>query len=259
MTIPRILIPLLMLFTGNALHAQKRDTVYVTPDNMEISRLQEGKSVYLVYFRMAKDLPRTMTQFWTREVKRENSVLEITQWWEGKDSIVHTARSICDGQTFQPLFHETWWDKNGTQSAAVFDYVSRKVLVDGKDASQEITQKEMYATFVKATDRFTLNWHLDLEVLSVLPFALYKTFAVPFYLAGYREPQNIFYTVIDSGKLYGYDKGVIDCWILQHESPGNKELFWISKKTNEVLKLEQEVNGKMYRYKIRLGFAEGSF
>jgi len=48
----------------------------------------------------------------------------------------------------------------------------------------------------------------------------------------------------------------VDCWLLSHDSPGNKELFWISKKTREVLKMEQVINGTMYRYKIRLGFAE---
>jgi hypothetical protein len=36
---------------------------------------------------------------------------------------------------------------------------------------------------------------------------------------------------------------------------GNKEIFWISKRTKEVLKLEQEINSTMYRYKIKLGFS----
>jgi hypothetical protein len=44
------------------------------------------------------------------------------------------------------------------------------------------------------------------------------------------------------------------CWLLSHEGTNNKEVFWISKKTNEVLKLEQEFGGR-YRYKIKLGFS----
>jgi hypothetical protein len=42
---------------------------------------------------------------------------------------------------------------------------------------------------------------------------------------------------------------------LVHEEKGNKEVYWISKKTKEVLKLEQEINGRFYRYKIKLGFS----
>lgn len=34
-----------------------------------------------------------------------------------------------------------------------------------------------------------------------------------------------------------------------------KKFFWISEKTSEVLKLEQEIDGSLYRYKIKLGFS----
>jgi predicted mannosyl-3-phosphoglycerate phosphatase (HAD superfamily) len=63
------------------------------------------------------------------------------------------------------------------------------------------------------------------------------------------------YTVTGSASLTGYDNQQIDCWIMEHTDKGNKEIFWISKKTKEVLKLEQEVNGKLYRYKIKFGFS----
>ena len=58
-----------------------------------------------------------------------------------------------------------------------------------------------------------------------------------------------------SGELVGYNDQKIDCWLMSHEERGNKEIFWISKKTREVLKLEQEINGSLYRYKIKLGFS----
>jgi hypothetical protein len=56
------------------------------------------------------------------------------------------------------------------------------------------------------------------------------------------------YTVTGSAVLSGYGNELIDCWILSHELGTNKEVFWISKKTNEVVKLEQQFNGK-YRIK----------
>ena len=68
------------------------------------------------------------------------------------------------------------------------------------------------------------------------------------------------YTVTGEDKLMGYDDKPVDCWVLTHEDKGNLERFWVSKKTKEVLKLEQEItqrnNQKMYRYKVKLAFSE---
>ncbi len=51
---------------------------------------------------------------------------------------------------------------------------------------------------------------------------------------------------------YGED---INRLMINHEKKDNKEVFWISKKTSEVLKLEQEISGRLYQYKIKLGFS----
>lgn len=242
--------------------AQKKDTVYINTRNIKVGDLKEGKSVYLVYYRQHKEATRTMTQFWTRTVKRkiENGkrVIEVCQYWEDKDSIVHSAKSLCDGETFKPIFHESWWNARGKKSTSVYNYETKQVTIDGNDVVNDTSakRKQLMAGFLKAADVYHLNWHLDLEVFSTLPLALHKTCAIPFYEAGYNEPENIFYTVSGEDQLKGYDSQPISCWVLTHETPGNKEKFWISKKTKEVLKLEQEVNGKMYRYKIKLGFSD---
>lgn len=242
--------------------AQKSDTVYINPKNIKVADLKDGRSVYLVYYRGHKEATRTMTQFWTRAVKRETEngkkIIEVYQSWEDKDSIVHTAKSLCDAQTFKPLFHENWWKVKGKNSTSIYNYETKQVTIDGNDAAKDLSTKgkQLMAGFLKATDVYHLNWHLDLEVFSTLPLSLHKTYAIPFYEAGYKEPENIFYTVSGEDHLKGYDNEQIACWVLIHETIGNKEKFWISKKTKEVLKLEQEVNGKMYRYKIKLGFSD---
>lgn len=94
------------------------------------------------------------------------------------------------------------------------------------------------------------------ETFPTLPYKTGLTFIIPFYDPGTASGyQRVAYAVTGSAELTGYDNQKIDCWLMVHEAPGNKEVYWISKKTNEVLKLEQEVNGKMYRYKIKLGFS----
>ncbi len=95
-----------------------------------------------------------------------------------------------------------------------------------------------------------------MEVFPLLPFKEGVTFVIPFYDPGTGSSfQQVAYTVMGSSELVGYNDQKIDCWLLSHEERGNKEIFWISKKTREVLKLEQEINGSLYRYKIKLGFS----
>jgi hypothetical protein len=111
-------------------------------------------------------------------------------------------------------------------------------------------KKAVYNSFTSAKDYF-LNWHLDLEVFRMLPYRKNTTFLIPFYEFGYSKPQNIPYTVTAEENLV-FNEKIIKCWLLKHEEKGNKELFWVSKSTNEVLKMEQLINDKIYRYKIKL-------
>ncbi|WP_313101692.1 hypothetical protein [Epilithonimonas sp.] len=251
-----------LILISNFSFTQKSDTVYISPKNIKVENLKEGKSVYLVYYREHREATRTMTQFWTREVKvkTENGkkIIEVYQSWEDKDSIIHTAKSLCDAQTFKPLFHESWWNVRGKTSTSVYNYETKQVTIDGNDAVNDtsVKGKQLIAGFLKVADMYHLNWHLDLEAFSTLPLSLHKTYGIPFYETGYKEPENNFYTVSGEDQLKGYDNQPIACWVLTHKKPGNKEKFWISKKTKDVLKLEQEVNGKMYRYKIKLGFSD---
>jgi hypothetical protein len=241
--------------------AQKNDTLIITGKHINTRVLKPGVHRYLVYFNMDSASPRSNTQFWTREISFGNTdgrqTLTVKQVWEDKDSIMHTTTSVCDANTFAPLYHESWWRRNKSTTQSVYDYVKRTAFVDGKDVSGDTSKRNRaaYEGFMKAVDQYNLNWHLDLEVFPTLPFALNKTFAVPYYDAGFSEPKPVYYTVVGKADLQGYDNKPVPCWLLKHESPGNEELFWISQKTREVLKLEQTVNKKIRRYKIKLAFS----
>lgn len=51
---------------------------------------------------MAKDSVRTQTQFRTRTIKRTDynvtPVIEITQDWDSKDSVMHVVKSISNAK-----------------------------------------------------------------------------------------------------------------------------------------------------------------
>ncbi len=250
--------------------AQTNDTVYVTSKNINPEVLKEGTHRYLVYFKMNKEATRTQTQFWTRKIKRieygGKPCIEITQEWEDKDSIMHTVKSISDAKTMQPLYHRTWWKSQmsrtstaKTVSVTAIDFLTKAVEHNGKRISEADTTKQVkkiWEGYKSSLDKYYLNWHLDLETFPLLHFKTGVTFVIPFYDPGTASLfQKVAYTVTSSAELIGYDDQKIDCWLFVHEDKGNKEIFWISKKTKEVLKLEQEINGRIYRYKIKLGFS----
>lgn len=266
----KIILLTAFLCYGSALFAQKIDTIQITSENINTNVLREGTSRYLVYFKMKKDSVRTQTQFWTRTIKRTNfnsiPAIEITQQWEDKDSIMHIVKSLSDAKTMQPLYHKTWWKVQATRNATVktvnettVDFLNKTVVYNGKLLSNTDTAsqiKKIWNGYKSSLDKYYLNWHLDLETFPLLPYKKGVTFVIPFYDPGTGSNyQKVAYTVMGSAQLLGYDDKKIDCWLLVHETKGNKEVFWISKKTKEVLKLEQEIGGRAYRYKIKLGFS----
>ncbi len=258
------------LLCASSINAQKTDTIQITSANINTKVLREGTHRYLVYFKMQKDSVRTQTQFWTRTIKRNDyngtPAIEITQEWEDKDSIMHIVKSISDAKTMQPLYHKTWWKVQAARNATVktvsetsVDFLNKTVNYNGillSDADTTKQAKGIWAGYKSSIDKYYLNWHLDLETFPLLPYKNGVTFVIPFYDPGTSSNfQKVAYTVTGSAELVAYNDQKIDCWLLVHESKGNKEVFWVSKKTKEVLKLEQEINGRFYRYKIKLGFS----
>lgn len=256
----KIISCLLLVSFCHAIQAQKKDTIRINATHINTNVLKEGTHRYLVYFKQGKDAPRSQTQFWTRTIERTEQagkpVIKITQLWEYKDSVWHTVTSVCDAKSFQPITNESWW--KATPLTTV-DMEKKQVMVNNVALSDADTAKRnqtIWSSFKTVGDKYVLNWHLDLEVFPTLPFKTGVTFLIPFYDPGTVVPvMEVAYTVTGTATLSGYDNQQVDCWIMEHESAGNKEVFWISKKTKEVLKLEQEVNGKVYRYKIKLGFS----
>ncbi|MCU0384175.1 MAG: hypothetical protein MUF68_08935 [Cyclobacteriaceae bacterium] len=264
------IIELILLLITVTTYAQKNDTIRIKPETVNTSVLKEGTHRYLVYFKMNKDATRTQTQFWTRKIARvnynEKPAIEITQSWEDKDSIVHIVKSYADAKTMKPLYHSTWWKVQRTRNSPLktvtettVDFINEIVLHNGKqltDADTAKQERRIWEGYKSSRDKYFLNWHSDLETFPVLPYKQGVTFIIPFYdpgtASGYKE---VAYTVTSSAELTGYDNQKIACWLLVHEEKGNKEVFWVSKKTKEVLKLEQEVNGTIYRFKIKLSYS----
>lgn len=240
--------------------ANPGDTLDITSKHISTAVLKQGTNQYLVYFKMGKDKPISKPQFWTRTIRlQNNNQLVIDQRWVAEDTVVHTTHSVCDAKTFSPVTHEFWW-KSGSQwinaGTTKVDFPAGKLVVNDHELSDQDTAqrfKEAWQGFTNSRNQTNFNWHLDLEVFSTLPFKKDAVFRIPFYDPATRTGlQQVVYAVTGSAQLEGYDQQKIDCWLLVHETKGNKETFWISKKTKEVLKLEQVINNQFYRYKVKI-------
>lgn len=249
---------LLVSFFPLLLAAQKNDTIVITAKAIQVSQLKESKSNYLVYFVKGENAPASDLQLWHIDVKREQynnrEAITVTQQWDYKDTVIHTAKSVCMVDDFKPIYHESWWKNRGRQA---FDLQQHKAWINETELTAADTSTKSKAVFksFNAANNYFLNWHLDLEVFAMLPYKMNRTFLIPFYEFGYDIPRNIPYAVSGVGEL-AYAGNKITCWLLTHEEEGNSETFWISKETNEVLKLVQKINSKMYRYKIKLPSGE---
>lgn len=248
-----------MILAINYATAQRQDTIKITEQNVSLKFIKPSTNRYLVYFKMSENAPRTLVQFWTRTIDtgtiNGNKALVVRQVWEDKDSIMHTTNSFVNASTFQTLSHESWWKGRGS---SYYNLLNKKASIDGIELSDADTAKKRkmpWEAFKKSWDMYSLNWHLDLEVFSLLPYKLNTTFLIPYYDPGFSAPKDVAYTVIGTSEIKGYDNKPIDCWLLQHEDMGNKEVFYISKKTLEVLMLHQSFGGR-YRYKVKLAFSE---
>lgn len=252
-------IATLLISCFNSFAQKMSDTVIVDASKVNTKYLKEGNNRYLVYFKMGIDSGRSRPQFWTRNISFENyngtDAIVVTQEWEDKDTVVHKVRSVCDKKTFAPLYQQSWWKGRGTSE---FDFINKSAIlydVPLTDTDTARNRKGPWLAFQKALSQYVLNWHLDLEVFPILPYKDGKVFMIPFYDPGNPAPRFEAYTVTGTAQLDGYNNQKIDCWLLTHFSRGLKEVFWISKKTQEVLKLENEIGKDKWRYKIKLGFS----
>lgn len=252
------LIAVVVLLNSLVSWGQKTDTIRVGPEMVNTKVLIPGTHRWLVYFKMGVDSPRTLFNIWSRTIQKithdGKEAIEVSQVWEDKDSVLHTTRSVSDAKDFRTLYHTSWWKQRGSTT---FDFGNGQFLMNNKSITAQDTVprvKKLREGFEKAMNQYTLNWHLDLEVFPLLPYKNQVTFLINFYDPGFSEPKWVPYTVTGSAKLAGLDGQSVDCWLLEHSEPNNKEVFWISKKTKEVLKLEQQF-GNRYRYKIKLPFS----
>lgn len=252
-----LLACVIALLTTASFAQTKGDTVIIGPNDLVAKNLQTGNFTYVVFRKKTKQSPaETITLVKIKvESKTYNGkpAFAITQQWELDGNIVHTAYTVLDAKDFSTLLHDTYWKRLGYSQK--FDFVAKKVYFDGNvpDADKAKTEQDFNESF----NKYNLNWHSDLIILTLLPYKENRTFKINFFDPGFGKAEEAIYTVTGSDVLTNSSGEKIDCWVLGHTpmSGNGYQRFWISKKKKEILKEEDLFNG-VYRYKLKLEVTE---
>lgn len=237
----------------------KGDTLHVQASDLDIKGLQTGNYSYLIVRQKAKDSPAMSMILAKMSVERSTyhnkPAIVVRQQWD-RDSVVHRAYSVFDAGNFATLLHDTYWKALGY--SMVFDFEAQRF--DSKAFSRTITDSARTACtqeLAGSMGAYNLNWHDDLVIYSMLPYAAGRTFMINYYDPGFGKPAEVPYSVTGSDWLVGRGGDKIECWTLEHTDENGTEKFWIAKKTKEVLKEEDHGANWGYRYKYKLGVEGG--
>ncbi|MBB6612522.1 hypothetical protein H7F15_15865 [Pontibacter sp. Tf4] len=247
---------LLLMLCGimfSAAYAQP-DTVRVTGKHINTKHLKPGTRQYLVTISNPKN-PKVLTQsLWNRDVRFEQvqgrERMVIRQNWIGADTLSNrTIESVME-KDFTPIFHTS----TSARGTAAFNFYPDKIT------AADTARTNPWRNFVMPVPEPTYNWELDLEFFESLPLKPNTVFLINFYHPGSKTgPQYYAYKVTGSEKLPTINNQTIDCWLLRIDySPENYGIFWITKKSHEVLKMEEKFNG-ITRYKVKLGTIAGKY
>lgn len=248
-TLPLVLLISLTVFVHHAI--AQVDTIRLETNDLITAQLKTGLHQYLVYFDVARKDAMKMPSLWNRQVNvidyKGEPAIEVVQHWYSGDTLNNRyVYSISKKKTFEPIYHYT-----RTKETEAFDFEKGKI--NGSDTVTNNSKKD----FELQLSTSTLNWELDLEIFSTLPFK--KTgqiFVINFYHPGGRTaPAFYTYKVVGTEFLTTINGQSVDCWQLKIDySPTDWAIFWISKTSKEVVKMQEHFRGS-YRYKVKLATA----
>jgi hypothetical protein len=225
------------------------DTVYQFDSKLIANRIKEGRSQYCMFYQNKTSPKKAGTYIVDKAItfKTVNGIdaIEIIQKLYSSDSAGYNyVYSLVRRDNFNPIYHRTWRQRTGIEA---YDFYVNKIV--GSDSVANNSKKG----FELLTTHPLLNWELDLETFSILPLKKDKTFAINFYHPGSpTKPMLNSYKVVGEENINGMEGVKIACWkLLIDYGPKQQATFFISKKTGEVIKLEEDF-GSGVRYKVKL-------
>lgn len=229
-------------------HAQV-DTISIRNNNLQVNNLTEGTSQYLSWLRNTRSGLVSYISISERKVSFQKR--------SGKDVVVVTKRvldndtsknryvyAVCDRSSFKMLYDFA------IKSNMIEAYNFHGDEITGADTVQKNTKSGFYFKF----NSLPYSNELDLETISAVSVKKAgQQMAISFYQPGNTvNPTVRALNVIGSEPIKGVDNASVDCWLLKMIfDSDNYDLFWVSKKTHELLKFESWGPGVVYS-KVKL-------
>jgi hypothetical protein len=254
-----LFILMTFLTPSNQSYALPKDTVKITANNLNTNFAKYGKISYLVYNKKTKESPAEGLYVVNMDVASISYIhqpaVALTQQWDGRDTVIHTAYTVLSVDDFSTRLHQTYW--KGMGYSTKFDFDSKNVSFEGTVADSN--KAKITEAFDASFASYNLNWHSDLFIFTLLPYKENRSFKINFYDPGFGKPTEEIYSVTGSDVLTTYSGRKISCWVMEHKgkSVGSYQKFWIDKKERIVLKEEDLFNNR-YRYKLKLEISENS-
>jgi len=239
--------------------AQQKDTVTISAANLRYDGIKYGKASYLVYNKKTKDSPAEGIYMVNLKIEsvsyKQQPAIEISQQWDGRDTIIHRAFTVLNLADFSTRLHQTSW--KGLAYITAFDFDARKVSFEGTIADSN--KLKIVSAFDESFANYNLNWHSDLFIFTRLPYKANRSFRINFFDPGFGKPTEEIYSVTGSDVLMTTAGKKINCWVMQREgkTAGSYQKFWIDKKSRLVLKEEDLFNNR-YRFKLKLEVVENT-
>jgi hypothetical protein len=237
--------------------ARPTDTLEIKRGDLNMHALQLGKYSYILYTQKTKASPAQniiLVKIDAETVQYHGKpVITITQEWD-RDTVLHSAYSIFNADDFSTILHDSYWKRLGYSMKFDFETKTAEFTDRGVKGGIPDSVKAIAANdFNQSFQSYNLNWHADLIVYQLLPYKANRTFIINYYDPGFGKAEKVAYTVTGNDFLTDTHGQKIECWVLNHNDTGNiYERFWISKKTNEVLK-EEDSSPRGLRYKVKIG------
>ncbi|MDG3581837.1 DUF3108 domain-containing protein [Galbibacter pacificus] len=239
----------LMASEGNAQY----DTIKLPATGvLQIKNLKPGLREYIIYTQFPNKPKSFSFWLWKRNTQIEErngeNVFVTKEVWTGEDTTSYREYySINRMSDFAPIYKKATI-KNKTHA---YNWEDRRIV-----RSDSVPNNAVELGFKLDFNEPVLNWHMDIETFEMLPLGPDKVFAINFYDAGQQPPKYNIYNVTGEERVSSYDGKTIDCWVLNRSGiNGNgkkfSQTFWISKKTHEFIKEEDNWDG-VIRHKIKL-------
>lgn len=225
------------------------DTINATNHSLQIFKLKEGTTRYLVYFTDSLFNLKGSSDIWertTRFISKNNSHFVEFDWkWFHHDSLRAYISNVCDAKTLAPVFHKAVYPGKGI---IAYDFRDHYMIPSDTVANNAVIKKQKLSLNIPV-----ISWEQDLETYPLLPIKkVGQKFDIAFFDPNEKAPSYHRYEVIGKENLQLNQDAKVNCWLLKIDySNTSYAVFWLTEKSKEVIKMKEYFNGN-YRFKVKL-------